>query len=76
MVPAGRTGAQDQCPGAHQYQVTSTSSGHREDQQQGFTQALHCWSCGELEGMGETTGLGQGTPRTPPRMTSAGPACG
>lgn len=29
-----------------------SSSGHREGQQQGSTQAQHCWSCGELEGMG------------------------
>lgn len=43
------------------------SSGHGEGQQQGFTQAQHCWGCGELQGMGETTGLGQGTPRSHPQ---------
>lgn len=56
--------------------LTNTSSGHGEGQQQGFTLAQHCWSCGELEEMGETTGLGQGTPRTHPRMASAESACG
>lgn len=44
-----------------------SSSGHGDGQQQGFTQGRRCWSCGELEGMGETTGLGHGTPRTHPQ---------
>lgn len=65
-VPAGRAGAQDQRPGAH----------HVTLQQQGFTQAQPCWSCGQLEGLGETAGLGQGSPRTIPRMTPAETACG
>lgn len=43
--------------------LSNSSSGHGEGQQQGFTQDQHCWSCGELEEMGETAGLGQNPPQ-------------